>query len=94
MDFRIIKSPTQGTLDILERRRGSGGKQKLGRVDSIGLVQGKLIEMIAAADIAETAAGVTGEDIRGNCPQNMVLLAIFGDTASVKAAIEKIKESL
>jgi microcompartment protein CcmL/EutN len=57
-------------------------------------VQGKLIEMIAAADIAEKAAGVTVEDIRGNCPQNMVLLAIFGDTASVKAAIEKIKESL
>lgn len=50
--------------------------------------------MIAAADIAEKAAGVTVEDIRGNCPQNMVLLAIFGDTASVKAAIEKIKESL
>ena len=52
MDFRIIKSPTQGTLDILERRKGSGSKQKLEHVDAVGLVQGKLIEMIVAADIA------------------------------------------
>ncbi len=92
MDFRIIKSPTQGTLDILERRKSSGSRQKLEHV--VGLVQGKLIEMIVAADIAEKAVGVTVEDIRGSCPQNMILLAIFGDTSSVESAIEKIKESL
>ena len=45
MDFRIIKSPTQGTLDILERRKSSGSRQKLEHVDAVGLVQGKLIEM-------------------------------------------------
>lgn len=94
MDFRIIKSPTRGTLDILERRKGSGTRQKLEQVDAVGLVQGKLIEMIVAADIAEKAVGVTVEDIRGSCPQNMILLAIFGDTASVESAIEQIKESI
>ena len=88
MEFRIIKSPTKGTLDILERRKGSGSKQTLGHVGAVGLVQGRLIEMIAAA------VGVTVEDIRGSCPQNMILLAIFGDTSSVESAIEKIKESL
>ena len=93
MDFRIIKSPTQGTLDILERRKSSGSRQKLEHVDAVGLVQGKLIEMIVAADI-EKAVGVTVEDIRGSCPQNMILLAIFGDTSSVESAIEKIKESM
>ena len=94
MEFRIIKSPTKGTLDILERRKGSGSKEKLEKVGAVGLVQGRLIEMIAAADIAEKAVGVTVEDIRGSCPQNMILLAIFGDTSSVESAIEKIKESL
>lgn len=94
MDVRIIKSPTQGTLDILKRRISSGSKQNLERVDAIGLVQGKLIEMIVASDIAEKAVGVTVEDIRGTCPQHMILLAIFGDTASVEAAIEIIKESV
>ena len=47
--------------------------------------------MVCASDIAEKAVGVTVEDIRGTCPQNMIMLAIFGDVASVTAAIEQIK---
>ena len=50
-----------------------------------------MIEMICAADTAEKAVGVTVEDIRGSCPQNMILLAIFGDTASVEAAMDEIR---
>ncbi|MBO0422149.1 BMC domain-containing protein [Enterococcus plantarum] len=90
MDCRIIKTPGEGILAILNRRRGS--KDNLGIPDAVGLVQGKLIEMVCAADIAEKAVGVTVEDIRGSCPQNMILLAIFGDTASVIAAMEEIKK--
>lgn len=91
MDFRIIKSPSEGTKDILKRRMGTSSKLDISKVGAIGLVQGKLIEMICAADIAEKAVGVTVEDIKGNCPQHMILLAIFGDTASVEAAINEIK---
>ena len=87
MEYRIIKSPTQGTLDILTRRKGSGAGRELGPVDAVGLIQGRMIEMVCAADVAEKAVGVTVEDIRGNCPQNMILLAIFGDTASVEAVV-------
>ena len=91
MEYRIIKSPTQGTIDILCRRKGSGPSKPIGQADAIGLIQGRMIEMVCAADVAEKAVGVTVEDIRGNCPQNMVLLAIFGDTASVEAALGEIK---
>ncbi len=94
MDFRIIKSPSQGTIDILARRKGSGKAMDLECIDAVGLVQGKMIEMIVAADIAEKAVGVTVEDIRGSCPQNMILLAIFGDTASVESAIKEIKQKI
>lgn len=94
MDFRIIKSPTEGTLDILKRRKSSGISKEFGNTDAIGLVQGKLIDMVFAADIAEKAVGVTVEDIRGSCPQNMILLAIFGDTSSVEAAIKEIKRKI
>lgn len=94
MDFRIIKSPSQGTIDILLRRKGSGTGKVLEKVDAIGLVQGKMIDMICAADIAEKAVGVTVEDIRGSCPQNMILLAIFGDTAAVESALTEIKSKL
>ena len=91
MEYRIIKSPTQGTMDILTRRKGSGAGQEIGPVDAVGLIQGRMIEMGCAADVAEKAVGVTVEDIRGNCPQNMILLAIFGDTASVEAAMDEIR---
>ena len=91
MEYRIIKSPTQGTIDILCRRKGSGPSKPMERPDAIGLVQGRMIEMVCAADAAEKAVGVTVEDIRGSCPQNMVLLAIFGDTASVEAAMDEIR---
>jgi len=94
MDFRIIKSPSQGTIDILARRKGSGKAMDLECIDAVGLVQGKMIEMIVASDIAEKAVGVTVEDIRGSCPQNMILLAIFGDTASVESAIKEIKQKI
>lgn len=91
MDFRIIKSPSPSTKDILRRRMCGNCKTDLDSSDAIGLVQGKLIDMIYAADIAEKAVGVTVEDIRGLCPQHMVLIGIFGDTASVEAALNEIK---
>lgn len=94
MEFRIIKSPTVGTVDILMRRMGTGVDKDRICVDAVGLVQGRMIEMICAADIAEKAVGVTVEDIRGSCPQNMIMIAIFGDTASVEAAIVEIKRKL
>lgn len=94
MELRIIKSPSQGTIDILMRRKGSVKSETPQCIDAIGLVQGRMIEMVVAADIAEKAVGVTVEDIKGSCPQNMILLAIFGDTASVESALSEIKREM
>jgi BMC domain. len=92
MEFRIIKSPSSGTIDILMRRMGPvADGADLRNSDAVGLVQGRMIEMVCAADIAEKAVGVTVEDVRGSCPQNMIMIAIFGDTASVESAISEIK---
>jgi hypothetical protein len=93
MDTSIIKSPTAGTIEMLNRRRSlSKPLDEYGRYDTIGLVQGKLIEMVTAADIAEKAANVFVEEIRGLCPQHFSLLAVFGDTASVEAAINAVRQ--
>jgi ethanolamine utilization microcompartment shell protein EutS len=94
MEFKIIKSPTQGTLDILMRRMGPGVSKESICTDAVGLVQGRMIEMICAVDIAEKAVGVTVGDIKGSCPQNMIMIAIFGDTSSVESAMVEIKLSL
>ncbi|WP_312650578.1 BMC domain-containing protein [Aminipila sp.] len=91
MELRIIKSPSEGTINILMRRKGTGCNTLPPCLDAVGLVQGKMIEMIVASDIAEKAVGVTVEEIKGSCPQNMILLAIFGQTAAVEEALEEIK---
>ena len=91
MDIRIIKSPSAGTMQILRQRITDGGKGDFVNAAAVGLVQGKLIDMICAADIAEKLVDVTVRDVRGSCPQNMILLAIFGDTAAVEAAVEQIR---
>jgi ethanolamine utilization microcompartment shell protein EutL len=94
MDYKIIKSPTIGTIEMLNRRRSiTKNQNEIKNYDAIGLVQGKLIDMVVAADVAEKAASVEIEEIRGICPQHFTLIAIFGDTASVEAAINAIKES-
>ena len=94
MEFRIIKSPSKGALNILVRRKGSEKKDTVDCVDAVGLIQGRMIDMVCAADIAEKMTGVTVEDIRGSCPQNMIMLALFGDTASVESAMKEIKKKL
>ncbi|AET70791.1 BMC domain-containing protein [Desulfosporosinus orientis DSM 765] len=94
MEYRIIKSPSRGTLDILFRRKGSPSSVTIEDYDAVGLVQGRLIDMVFAADIAEKGAGVVVEDIKGHCPQNLIMIAIFGDTASVEAAIKEIQYKL
>lgn len=91
MDYRIIKSPSHGAKEILKKRMGKISDFNLDEVDAIGLVQGKLIDMIYASDIAEKSVGVSVYDIRGTCPQHMVLLGIFGDTSSVESAVDEIK---
>ncbi|OBQ46618.1 BMC domain protein [Halodesulfovibrio spirochaetisodalis] len=94
MEFRIIKSPSAGAMNILLRRIGSGKSSITEPFDAVGLIQGKMIDMVVAADIAEKSVGVVVEDVKGSCPQNMILLAIMGDTASVESAMAEIKFKL
>ncbi len=96
MDYRIIKSPSEGTVELLKRRMGipAGQIDSIDRADAIGLVQGKMIDMVCAADIAEKAVGVEVYDVRGICPQHMTMLAVVGDTASVGSALAEIENKL
>ena len=91
MDFQIIKQPSSGVIKILESRAPVRDFFKERTFDTIGLVQGKLTEMLMACDIAEKASGVDVLEIKGVCPQHFTMIAIFGDTAAVEEAVERIK---
>lgn len=90
LDVRVIKAPSEGTMGILRARSGRRWSEDF-HPAAVGLVQGKLIEMIVASDIAEKTAGVEVTDVRGSCPQNMILLAIAGDTAEVMECLDRIE---
>lgn len=91
MDIKIIKAPSPITTAILKNRSGMKWPEDL-RPHAIGLVQGKLIEMVVAADVAEKCVGVFVSDIRGSCPQNMIMLMIAGETAAVREALLRIQD--
>jgi hypothetical protein len=94
---RIISHPSPGVFEFLRQRVGAFGKKVFAEAEvpftAVGLVQGKLVDMIAAADVAEKAADVRVFDLRGLCPQHITMIGIFGDIADVKASIAAIEVS-
>lgn len=89
MDIRLIQRPSDATLEILKTRSKLNFENY--KPGAVGLIQGKIIEMMVASDIAYKASGVMVSDVRGSCPQNFVLLAIVGEAEEVRVALESIK---
>ena len=96
LSSRIISHPSPGVFEFLRQRVGVVGKKVFAEAEipftAVGLIQGKLVDMIAAADVAEKAGDVRVFDLRGLCPQHITMIGIFGDIADVKASIEAIEQ--
>lgn len=93
LNIQFITHPGPGVIDMLMTRMGASGKKTLDIVSfsAVGLVQGRLVDMIAAADIAEKAADVHVFDLKGSCPQHLTMIGIFGEIAAVKTSLEAIQ---
>lgn len=76
---------------MLESRAAVRDSIKERSFDTIGLVQGKQLDMIAAADIAEKAANVDAVEIKGVCPQHFTMIALLGNTAAVEEAMDSLR---
>ena len=92
----MINAPTEGTIRRLCRRMRYLEAQEREVIESrrwgaVALIQGPLAEIFAAADKAEKAANVIVEEVIGNCPQQIIVMAIFGDTSAVQAAVDAIR---
>lgn len=61
---------------------------------AVGLVQGKLVDMFAAADIATKSAPVQVVELLGLCPQHFSMIGIFGDAEAVNTALQAIAQRL
>jgi ethanolamine utilization microcompartment shell protein EutL len=93
LNIQFITHPGPGVIEILMSRMGGGAKKTLEIVNfsAVGLVQGKLVDMMLAADIAEKTADVLVLDLKGTCPQHLTMIGIFGDIAAVKASLDAIR---
>lgn len=94
LSTQIISHPSPGVFEFLRQRVGAVGKKVFAEAEipftAVGLIQGKLIDMIAAADVAEKAGDVRVFDLRGLCPQHITMIGIFGDIADVEASVAAI----
>lgn len=79
-------------MAILARRRTGRDAGACAHPGAVGLVQGALADMIMAADVAEKAAQVEVEELRGVCPQHVTLIGIFGEIADVDTALKAVRE--
>lgn len=94
LSIQTINSPSEGTFSILSRKvLDNQVKEKMedGSFESIGLMQGQLAEILVAGDIAQKASNVEITEITGLCPQHVVLIGVFGDTASVAEALKAVR---
>ena len=93
----IINSPSKGTVAILKRKvleRELGARLDEIRVESVGLIQGQLAQIIVASDIAAKGADVLVSEIAGSCPQHISMIALFGTTSAVKAAMHAVRDKI
>ncbi len=93
LNIQFITHPGPGVVEILMSRMGVAGKKTLDLIDfsAVGLVQGKLVDMVYAADIAEKTASVHVFDLKGTCPQHLTMIGIFGEIAAVRTALDAIE---
>ena len=95
--IHLISHPSPGVFELIRQRAGAVGKKILSEAEilptAVGLIQGKVVDMVAAADVAEKAANVRVFDLKGICPQHITMIGIFGDIADVKASIQAIREA-
>ncbi|MGD8257552.1 MAG: BMC domain-containing protein [Desulfobacterales bacterium] len=96
-NIQLISHPSPGVFEFLRQRAGAVGKKLLSETEvsftAVGLIQGRVVDMIAAADVAEKAASVRVFDLKGICPQHITMIGIFGDIADVQASIKAIEEA-
>lgn len=93
----IINSPSAGTVSILKRKaldKDVRAALDTGRVESVGLLQGQLAQIIVASDIAAKGADVLVSEISGSCPQHITMIALFGTTSAVRTALNTVRDRI
>lgn len=90
---RLINAPKKSVVDMIRRHLPPESRKQLDdfSFDCIGLINAIVPNIYYFADIAMKAGPVFASEISGTCPQHTTTLAIFGNIASVKSAMDAIE---
>lgn len=97
LTYRLILAPSESTRRMLTRRmtfgRASEEAEGLRRQSwgAVLLLQGPVPEIFYAADVASKTSPVWTAEVVGNCPQNIISMALVGGVADVKQALAALK---
>ena len=91
--FRIINAPGKHVVEMISRHLPADVRKRLDEIvyDSIALISAPVPNIYYYADVAMKAGDVFASELLGNCPQHTTTLVLFGNIASVKAAIGAIE---
>ena len=96
MKYSIIDRPSMGAKNIVKRKCFDKRMQEAvdSNIESMGICQGQVLEIVVASDIAEKRGDVLAGELNGTCPNHMTCLVVIGTTAAVKAAMKAIEAEL
>lgn len=93
-DMRIINNPSPACREMFFRKlpRSEAENVKARSFNAIGLIQANVVSILYYSDVVSKCSDVYPVEITGNCPNTMTVLAFFGDTSSVAAAMAAIEQ--
>lgn len=91
MKYELIQAPSRAAREMILRRAPHDLDSAAIQWGAVLLVQGMVIELLAAADIASKSASVTVAELVGNCPQHINSVAFIGPSSQVSQVLNALR---
>jgi len=89
---RLVVKPTEALLEVLRSRLRPHVAEDFSGVGALLLIQGAVVDVLAAIDVATKASNVKASEVVGNCPQQLNAVVFWGSVSDVKQALSALKE--
>lgn len=96
MKYELIKAPSESAKAMIMRRmprNADNNKMEHANWGAALLVQGLVVEIMAAADIGSKAADVAVSELLGSCPQHVTSLAFVGTPSQINQVLYALKNA-
>jgi ethanolamine utilization microcompartment shell protein EutS len=89
---RLVVKPAKALLEVLKSRLRPKSASDFNEVGALLLIQGAVVDVLAAIDVATKASNVKAAEVVGNCPQQLNTVVFWGSVSDVKQALSALKE--